>query len=181
MRPLPSYAALFHGAPTVTGATDIGVKMIRHLNRIMKGEKLSQNLRPLLAHAQAGLDRLEAQPGHVADLFDEFWRTVYHLTMRTVGCVEIAADERMLARTLSIFESIERAGDDSARITFPWLPTPGHLKRLWAGGQMYVIFNDILQRRKREGRREEDAFQIMIDDGDSAVEIVTVRLPPLIS
>jgi len=150
--------------------------MQRALIRILKGERLTHNLHHLLEHCRACIDRLASRPAPVADIFDEFWRTVYHLTVRTVGCVEIADDPAMLDRTPAIFESIERSGNDSARIAFPWLPTPGHLQRLWAGGQMYMIFNDILERRKKEGRREEDAMQTMIDNGDDTVAIVTVRL-----
>ena len=93
--------------------------------------------------------------------------------MRTVGCNEIANDPRLLAKTLSFFETIQQSATP-AGVIFPWLPTPAKLKRTYAGGALYIIFQGIVNERKKTGKREEDALQFMIDQGDDVIKIIGV-------
>lgn len=169
------YGGLFHAAPRVTSETSaIEMMMHKQLTKLMKGDKLAANLPNLLGHCRHFADDLATREPKVMEVFGDYWRLVYALTMRTVGCNEVAADEAMLARTLAIFTSIESTAGDSWRITFPWLWTPGHVKRLWAGGRMYMILSDIIEQRKKTGRRESDAMQMFLDQGQSTIDIVTV-------
>jgi len=132
----------------------------------------------LLADTRATMERLAAQPVRVADPFHDFYRLVYQLTMRMTGCVEISSDPALLDKTLSLFESIDN-GSSPARIAFPWLPTPGYLKRMWAGTKMYMVISKIVDERKKNGRREDDALQMMIDQGEDIINIVSVSWPVL--
>lgn len=95
--------------------------------------------------------------------------------MRTVGCNEIADDPTLLAKTLSLFETIEHSATPTG-IIFPWLPTLAKLKRTVAGGRLYMIFQQIVNKRKRTGKRENDALQFMIDQGDDVVKIISVSI-----
>ena len=62
-------------------------------------------------------------------------------------------------------------------IMFPWVPTPAKLKRMWSGGQLYMILKNVVDERKKEDRRENDALQYLIDQGDSVTDMITVSHP----
>jgi len=109
--------------------------------------------------------------------FDDLYRLVYQLTMRTVGCAEIAGDEKLLAETLGIFESIDGASAGSKLLVPSWMTTPSHLRRLWAGMRMYFLFKGIIDTRAKEGTRREDALQVLIDSGFDVADIISVTLP----
>lgn len=97
--------------------------------------------------------------------------------MRTVGCNEIADNPILLAKTLSYFETIEQSGTP-AGVIFPWLPTPAKLKRIYAGGSLYMMFQRIVNERKKTGKRDDDALQFMIDQGDDIKKIIGVSPRP---
>ena len=98
---------------------------------------------------------------------------VFKLTMRTVACNEIADDTHLLARTLSLYEDVEATATPFS-IMFPWLPTPAKFRRLYSGSQLYMIFKRVVDERKKENRRENDALQYLIDQGDSITDIIQV-------
>jgi sterol 14-demethylase len=52
------------------------------------------------------------------DPFVDRYRLVYPLTMRTVGCEEVAGDQNLLLKTLGILEGIEGA-DPRTKLLFP--------------------------------------------------------------
>ena len=57
---------------------------------------------------------------------------------------------------------------------FPWLPSPALLKRYWAGTKMYMIFSKIVGNRQKNGIREDDPLQFLIDKNDSVNRIIAV-------
>lgn len=91
----------------------------------------------------------------ITDPFESLYRIVYRLTMRTVACNDIADDPILLEKTLSLFEQVA-AFSTTTTILFPWLPTPAMIKRTIAGGRLYMILNEIVGRRGKEGRRDND-------------------------
>lgn len=127
-----------------------------------------------MADTKARLDMIALSPGAITDPFDSVYKIVFQLTMRTVGCNEIANDLALLAKTLNFFEIIEQSSTP-AGVIFPWLPTPAKLRRMYAGGNLYMIFQRIVNERKRTGTRDEDALQFMIDHGDDVRKIIGVR------
>jgi hypothetical protein len=126
-----------------------------------------------MADTKARLENIASSPGGITDPFDSVYKIVFLLTMRTVGCNEIANDPTLLAKALSFFEIIQQSGTP-AGVIFPWLPTPAKLKRTYAGGNLYMIFQRIVNERKRTGKREDDALQFMIDHGDDVRNIIGV-------
>jgi cytochrome P450 len=126
-----------------------------------------------MADTKARLEVIPSSPSGITDPFDSVYKIVFQLTMRTVGCNEIADDPTLLAKTLSFFETIAQSGTP-AGVIFPWLPTPAKLKRTYAGGSLYMIFRRIVNERKRTGKREDDALQFMIDQGDDVRKIISV-------
>jgi hypothetical protein len=173
------YATLFNAAPKVevnerTRDDHFGDLVKKNIVKLMKRQNFVSNLDQLLSDCHVAMNQLAARPVRVIDPFEDMYRLVYQLTMRTVGCNEIADDPATLSKTLGLFESID-SGSSAAKIIFPWLPTWGHMQRLWAGTQMYMLLSKIVEARKKEGRREPDALQMLIDQGDNMVEIVGVR------
>jgi hypothetical protein len=124
---------------------------------------------------KARLDRLADEPVKITNPFDSVYEIVFQLTMRTVGCNEIADDPKLLSRSMQYNRTIE-LGATPGRIMFPWFPTPALFRQFYAGAGLYSIFDKIIKQRKKEDRREDDALQIYIDHGDSTKDIISVSL-----
>lgn len=129
----------------------------------------------LISDTKARLDELAADPSGVTDPFDSIYRIVYQLTMRTVAANEIANDRALLDKTLKLYESIENASTPWL-IMFPHLPTPAKLQQAWSGAQLYKIFANLVEERRKTGRRDDDALQYLIDQGDDTLHIITVSV-----
>lgn len=95
------------------------------------------------------------------------------MSMRTLGATEVADDLPLLWKTLSLFENIENSVSPM-RIIFPWLPTLGWLRQTISGARLYAVFNNVAKKRKVEERREDDAFQYLLDSGVDLVYILAV-------
>ena len=132
-------------------------------------------LSQLIADTNSRLKGIASSPSGITEPFDSIYKIVFQLTMRMVGCNEIANDPRLLAKTLGFFETIGQSATP-AGVIFPWLPTLAKLKRTYAGGLLYVMFQGIVNERKSSGRREEDALQFMIDQGDDITSIIRVGI-----
>jgi len=93
--------------------------------------------------------------------------------MRIVGCDDIAEDPALLQKTLGLYELIENSATPTA-IMFPWFPSIAVIKRTIAGGRLYMIFKNIVDERKKTGKRRDDPLQFLIDEGDSMERIIEV-------
>lgn len=147
---------------------------LRKITTLMKKDNLVKGLRFLVSDTSSALNRVVARcgtGGGIFDPFDEMNRIVYHLTMRTVGANEIAESQELLDKSLHLVEVIDN-NNSTARIMFPWLLTLKHVKRLIAAGRVYLMINRILRDRRRTGRREDDAVQLLLDEGASTTRIV---------
>lgn len=150
----------------------------RTITSMMKKENFVKNLPLLVGDTKSALERSVARGGvgatsGIMDPFDDIYRIVYLLTMRTVGANEIARSPELLEKTLGLFETIEQCSSP-ARIIFPWMMTPAHLRKMYAGGKLYMIFSKLVEERKEKGRREDDALQFLIDSGSDMVRILSV-------
>ncbi|KAH0343929.1 cytochrome P450, partial [Aureobasidium melanogenum] len=178
------YSTLFAGSPTVPKAIDSDQDDVddqhffRRLLAMLKKENFVQNLDSLIADTRSRLEDLVKDPSGMTDPFESIYGVVYQLTMRTVACNEIANDRDLLDKTLDMFEKIE-ASSSAKLIILPWFPFPGKLKRLWYGARLYMIFKNIIEDRAKNGRRENDPLQFMIEKGDSVKEILTFILGAL--
>ncbi len=174
---------LFTGTPSVKGGTgdasEAGSAFSRTFAKIMiaimRRENFVKNLSLLTGDVRGALDRLVARSGTAGtfDPFDDVYRMVYQLTMRTVGANDIAQSPALLEKTLRLFEEIESARSP-ARIVFPWLPTPGHIKRMGAGARLYMIFKNIADTRRKTGTRSDDALQFLMDNDYDMLHIISV-------
>ncbi|KAK4565693.1 hypothetical protein LTR86_003541 [Recurvomyces mirabilis] len=185
------YSALLAGSPEVKPDNNVLASDVTHGNEsgfsayfnkrliaMLKGNRLRDGLPQLLQDARLVLDEMAATGKNLTDPFDSIYRMVYKFTMRTVACNEIADDPVLLAKTLKCFEEVEGATTPLS-IMYPWLPQWATVRRTIAGGRLYVIFKCVVDARKKNGTRQEDALQHLIDSGDSITDILKFVLGAL--
>lgn len=184
------YAALLAGAPpvkqggrVVSGGSvqeqeGFSAYFSRRLIAMLKGNQLANGLPNLVADVRQRLDELASNSPTKTDPFDSIYRIVYQLTMRTVACNEIAADDELREETLRLFETVEGAASMWA-IMFNWMPLISKARRTVAGAKLYMIFKRIIDARIEQGRREDDALQFMMDQKDDVTSIITFVLGAL--
>ncbi|KAF2769691.1 cytochrome P450 [Teratosphaeria nubilosa] len=181
------YGPLLGGAPDVStsntdkdssdaDSSDFGNYFNKRMTTLMKGPTLKTLHPKLLLDARQICDQLAETS--ITNPFDTIYRMVFLFTMRTVACNEIADDPVLLAKCLHHYESVDGTANPFC-IMYPWLPLPSKFKRLYAGGQLYLIFKRIIEARAAAGRREQDALQHLIDQGDSIKDIITFVLGAL--
>jgi sterol 14-demethylase len=144
---------------------------------MLKSDSLSRNLSDLVQTTHTLLDKNAPKLGEeaVMDPFDDIYRVVYALTMRTVGTTEIVRSPELMDKTLGWFETLQNAS--AWKIIFPWLPTLTDVSRMIAGGRLYYLLKGFVDDRKRTGRREDDALQYLLDMGnDDMQKIIAVSL-----
>lgn len=181
------YGALLGGSPQVNDSDaqaldgtkleqeDFGNYFAKRLVAMLKGPLLARGLPQLLEDMRTTIGRLAAQETKITDPFDSIYRVVFQMTMRTVACVEIAGDDDLRERVLKLFEEIEGTATPMS-IMYTWMPVPAKFRRTYAGAQLYMIFKGIIDTRAKEGRREEDTLQYLIDQGDDVTKIITVSI-----
>ncbi len=126
-----------------------------------------------MSDVQTSMKELADEPSGITDPFESLYYLVFRITMRIVGCEDVAEDPALLKKTLGLYETIE-ASSTAASIMFPWFPSPAIINRTIAGGQLYMIFKNIVDARVASGRKGDDPLQYMIDDGDSMPKIIEV-------
>lgn len=83
------------------------------------------------------------------------------LTIRKVGCDEIADDPKLRARILNVVEVTDN-GHALATFLFPWLPLPKVLRKIWSSVTMYRTVRRVVRDREITGRRGKDALQVRL-------------------
>lgn len=181
--PLLRFTELFAGGPATTSKLDnFSAYFNRNLIAMMKKENLVRTLPLMISDTRIVCENLGTDPSYKAangsdwrvfNPFDDMYRIVYKLTMRTVGATEIAEDPELLRYSLGIFEAFDRSSSN-LRIIFPWLPTPRHLYRMYNGARLYMVFDKILKQRVKSSVKMDDALQTLIDQGADVEDVVMV-------
>ncbi|KAH9996992.1 cytochrome P450 6A1 [Xylariaceae sp. FL0662B] len=180
------FAELLTGQPAQVAEMDnFSAFFTKNIIALLKRENLAKLLGPLTSDTRRSCEALAAAPTCRADPkwkvtapFESLYGLVYQLTMRTVGAHEVAEDPALLRRTLSIFEGFE-ASDSVAHVFLPWLPTPNHLARLYNGARLALVFRRIINARRAEGKRRDDALQFLIDGGAGMRDIIGFQIGAL--
>lgn len=181
-----SYAVLLSAAPDLENADpedEFATWFSKKLIKLMKRETIAKLLPRLISDTSSALDRISARCGANSGMFDPFEAMnsiVYQLTMRTAGATEVAESQTLLSKSFKLVQSIGE-NNSITRIIIPSLPTLKYVKRMIAAGRLYMMINGLAQDRKHTGRREDDAMQLLLDDGESGSKIVEASLsnPPL--
>ncbi|OAA77091.1 Cytochrome P450 [Akanthomyces lecanii RCEF 1005] len=167
------YAALFAGAPDVRhmGDEDETKQTTERFSilfkRFLAKPRLHACLENLVSDTIATFDAFDTSKP--MDPFDTMYKLIFQLTHRTVGCNDIAADPKLLKKSLAMFTDLDATG--AIEVMFPWLPTPVKLRKLWGGARMHWMFQRIIKKRREQDQPGNDAMQLMMDAGDTDLQI----------
>ena len=149
--------------------------------RVLRTDAMQRNLPKLIGDVRARLqDLAAAAPGKglqgeaVVDPFEDIFKIAFQLTIRSVGCGDIADDLDLMGRMMHWYHLVDSLTSPTS-VMYPWIPTWGMMKRTLAGMRLFDIVKKIGDERLRTGKRGEDAMQIMMDQGDDMGHIVGVR------
>ena len=92
-------------------------------------------------------------------------------SIRTVGSTELANDRALLRQVEQLFTHFEHSSSPYS-IIFPFLPTLGKLRKIYAGVRLYLIVNRVVKARKQAEVRQNDPLQYLLDTGASNTDIV---------
>ncbi|KAF8604865.1 cytochrome P450 [Ceratobasidium sp. AG-I] len=172
------YRLLLGGAPDLKDVS----KDFQHIQEAERLVWFSKRLIPLLRNERL----LQLTPQFMTDLernmvkwgdqgqfdpFEDIYTMVFHLTIRAAGCREIADSPEDCKKLEKLYWQIEK-GATPASVLFPWFPSKARKLRVAATNDIFHWFDAVAKARKAEGRREEDAFQDMLDTGDSSADII---------
>lgn len=178
-----SYAALFAGAPDVRhmGDADETKQTTERISilfkRFLAKPRLHACLENLVGDTITTFDAFDISKP--MDPFDTMYKLIFQLTHRTVGCNDIADDPKLLEKSLAMFTNIDATG--AIEVMFPWLPTLVKLRKLWGGARMHWMFQRIIKQRREKGQPGKDAMQLMMDAGDTDLQISVVSLEAALS
>ena len=148
----------------------------KRLMHLLRAENLAPRLKPLTTDIRASLEQIRIQARFGKDIinpYDRLYDVVFQLTLRLVGCNEIADDWKKLHQLLSYYKMLDESSTNPLMVIYPWLPTLAMLKRSYAGIRMYMMFKGVVDQRKKQGRTEDDGLQHLLDCGDSVTNVVT--------
>ncbi|KAH7141378.1 cytochrome P450 6A1 [Dactylonectria estremocensis] len=147
------------------------------VRRFLQKDRLRPIVPIMVGDTHAALITMASAPNGIVRPFDEMWRLVYQLTHRTMGTNDIANNPKEMDRTIAIYASME--GSYAIDVMFPSFPTFKKVNKLVAGAKLYKTLSRIVEDRKKTGRREEDAMQAMMDQGEDARKISAVIIGAL--
>ncbi|KAF7560199.1 hypothetical protein G7046_g3949 [Stylonectria norvegica] len=146
--------------------------------RVLRTDAMQRNLPKLVGDVRARLqDLIAAIPNKgfkdeaVVDPFENIFKIAFQLTIRSVGCGDIADDLDLMGKMMHWYHLVDSLTSPTA-VMYPWIPTWAMIKRTIAGVRLFEIVKKIGDERLKTGKRGEDAMQIMIDQGDDMGHIV---------
>ncbi|KAG4435810.1 hypothetical protein IFR05_008702 [Cadophora sp. M221] len=144
----------------------------RRINRMLSRENFGKCVPAMIRDTQTRL--LEFGDSGMTDPFDSIHSLVFQLTVRNVGCNDIADDRTLLEKTRGIYETMENSYNPSI-IVLPWIVkafTPSFINQSIAGARLYFILKGIVDKRKKTGQRENDTLQYLMDQGDDLGKMI---------
>ncbi|CAE6457204.1 unnamed protein product [Rhizoctonia solani] len=107
------------------------------------------------------------------DPFDVIYSVVFQLIIRAAGAREISDSVEKCKVLERLYWRVEM-GSTPTSILFPWVPSTARKQKDAATREIYLMFDELVKARQSEGRREEDALQLLMDLGDSTPEIIAL-------
>jgi cytochrome P450 len=90
-----------------------------------------------------------------------------------IAHAQLADDPQKVARISVLYRDMEY-GANARSIFLPWLPNKPRDRRDAATRELFGMLYGIIETRSKSGRSEDDALQVLLDDGYTAVGIVKV-------
>ncbi|CAE6426353.1 unnamed protein product [Rhizoctonia solani] len=173
------YRLLFGAVPSVKDVNPNEIEkddqeqmsaFIRRLSPLLRMDRLAD----LTSLFMSDIERNMVSWGETGkfDPFDVIYSIVFQLTIRAVAAREIADSVEKCKELEELYWRVEM-GSTPTSVLLPWLPSDARKKKVAATGEMYSIFDGIIEARRSEGRREEDALQVLMDLGDSTPDIIS--------
>lgn len=139
----------------------------------------------MVSDTRSFISRLTSANEKTIDPFETIYQLVFRLTMRTVGCNDIANDEALCQKTCHLYEDVEKSATPAA-ILFPWFPSLGVIKRTVSSIRLYTILDKVFQQRKKAAesgneKKENDPLQTLMDEGDDLTSIMKFILGALMA
>ncbi|PFH61087.1 hypothetical protein XA68_18295 [Ophiocordyceps unilateralis] len=161
------FAALYAASPNIEHLSNGSVdgQFIPLAKRLMQRERLEAVLPVMVADVDVAL----ATADSVLEPFGLMLRLIYKLTHRTLGSNDVADDDGLLDDTLAVFGRLDSSS--ALEIMFPKLFTPNKLRKLLAGLKLHRAFSAVVDKRRRSGRKDNDAMQVLMESTDSNVQI----------
>lgn len=122
-------------------------------------EKACENIEEWLTNSKGGSPNL-------IDLQQKYYPIIFQYTCLLMGMAEYASDRIQLNSMMKAFWATQmNAGFFTTLL--PWLPQPKLIKRLVGAVKLWNMVRVSVGKRIKEGRREDDFCQELIDQGHS--------------
>jgi hypothetical protein len=173
------------------GNHEFHLYFFRRINRILSRDTFAECNSPLSSASVQQLTHPTALPtiiqdtkyklsslgtSGITDPFESIYNLVFQITMRKVGCDDIANDETLLSKVLGLYDIAEKSYNPSAFI-FPFalkVLTPAFWRQMFAGARLFFVFKRIVDQRKKTGVKGNDNLQYLMDEGDDMGKIIGV-------
>jgi len=146
-----------------------GVTFANFIGNFVRSEVLDKTLPTLAEDVSRIIDNNWGNKGKI-NPFDDIYELVFAMSCRLTTCREFCEDPKKMHKLMDIFKRLEK-GSTPAALILPWVPTPARVNRFIAGAQLYKMCSDVVEARRREGRREDDPLQSLMDKQYSIAEI----------
>lgn len=158
-------------AKDVVEPEDVGNYFSRRLNSLLKSNIFSKKLSVLKSDVQEAIEAINNDPTGATNPFESIYRIVFRLTIRMVGCEELADNPVLLETFLKYFEMIDQSAT-AAAVMFPKIPSPAILRRTYAGARLYMMIEGFVKKRAETGEKHDDALQFLLEQGDKTFNII---------
>lgn len=160
---------------------DFSPVFLRFLRSIFTTERFARDLPVLVHDAKEGLRTLATSSSTIINPFDVLFKVIFQLTARELCCSDIADQTELLDKMIQLFLTAGTSYNPRI-ILFPplikWL-SPAYWKQMSASIRMYMLVKDILDQRKRTGKRGTDPLQHLIDQGLGDATLIQMLLTAL--
>ncbi|KDQ18007.1 hypothetical protein BOTBODRAFT_29320 [Botryobasidium botryosum FD-172 SS1] len=170
------YAVLWGGAPEIRDVVSQDASQaerrsyfVKRLNGFLRRERLGKTVPQLFTDLD---NRMNSWPqSGRANPFDNIYRLVLQMTVRALAVKEIADSPAALEKLSELYWGVEKS-TSATSVLLPWFPSRTRRNRKDVTAELYQFLADPINKRKAEGRVEEDAAQFMIEQGDSTENMV---------
>ncbi|KAH7305715.1 cytochrome P450 [Rhexocercosporidium sp. MPI-PUGE-AT-0058] len=169
---IPTPPQTIRGGKAIQDTSDFAEYFNRRINRMLSRENFGRCVPAMIRDTQSRL--LEFGDSGMTDPFISIHSLVFQLTVRNVGCNDIADNRALLDTTRGIYETMESSYNPSI-IVLPWIVklfTPSFINQSIAGARLYFILKGIVDKRKKIGLRENDTLQYLMDQGDDIGKMI---------
>ncbi|OAA69136.1 cytochrome P450 6A1 [Cordyceps fumosorosea ARSEF 2679] len=164
------YSALLAASPHIEADLDDPTQsQVNLFKKILTRKRLVDSLPSILKDSYSALGGLSRSESAVP-VFSLVYRLIYRLTHRTGGVHEIAESDALLDSTLKNFSSVENCSP--LQIMLPRWPLPSMLSKIWGGYRLHRVIAGVMHDRRRHGRVERDALQLLMGLGETDLGIV---------